>query len=183
MLRRLLPSSFALGLAACTASPEMVPSSSRSDLTANGVGTCTEVDAEEVEHACIHGSAGPFRPVKASTSAPPDVSRPHTTYRVELEALDAEQFGGAVAFLPAESGEYAIYASADVPEIQVMRDGEPVAYECSTPVPTNLCGALRRLRVADLEAGKPVALTFLPSTTASVVLVIEHREHDHDHDH
>lgn len=181
MGRWLFVSSCVLGLVAC-AEPEVGSASGTSDLSAAAVGDCAEVDEEEVEHACLHGMAGPFRSVTASDSAPPDVSRPHTTYRVQLEALGSGQFGGALSFLPEEAGEYAIYTSADVPEIELTHGLEIIPYECSTPVPTTLCGMLRRLRVADLEAGTPVVLSLAPSEASSFMLVIEHREHAHDED-
>lgn len=185
MIRSFCAALFVAGLVACGSSDDEAKSSS-----SFMVGTCSEVETEEVEHACLHGTAGPFQSVLASTATPPDVSRAHTTYRVQLEALAGGQFGGAVSFVPAEAGEYSVYASADIPEIQLTREGVAIDFECSTPVPTELCGSLRRLRVADLPAGAPVVLGFTSSAATEVVLVVEHREHahddghdDHDHEH
>jgi len=164
---------------ACAGASEEAPESASFE-----VGTCTQIADEDVEHACLHGGAGPFRDVTASLTTPPDVSRAHTAYRVKL-APDASgtRFGGSVRFVPNETGEFAIYTTSNVPRIRLSGANGPVAFDCSTAVPTSLCGSLRRLRVVDLTEGAPVTLTFQASTTASTVLLIEHVEEHDDHDH
>lgn len=70
--------SFAL-LAACSAAP-----ADPVETSASQIGTCEEIDEHQVEHACLHSFAGPFRSVTASIATPPDVSREHTAYRITL---------------------------------------------------------------------------------------------------
>lgn len=189
-------------LAACTAAAP-----DPTDTSTAEIGTCSEVDEEQVEHACIHSFAGPFRDVTASASAPPDVSREHTAYRVTLAAAEtdadasaprntdanadagpaapAASYGGAVSFLPEEDGDYVVYLSSAAAQVSATTArGRRTSFECSTSVETDLCSRLRQLKIAHLEAGQPVTIAF-EAPEPTVLLVIEHMgDHDHDdHDH
>lgn len=179
MMRWLALSAFAFGLVACATSPD-APASSASFLANDEIGVCEELDEEAVEHACLHGTAGPFRSVTASTAAPPDVSRAHTAYKVQLQPLSSGQFGGALSFVPPETGDYMIYTSADAPSLELVQGGKAIAFECSAAV-SEICAALPRLRVVELEAGVPVVIGLEPTQASRVVLLIEHGGHGHEH--
>ncbi|MBX3226964.1 MAG: hypothetical protein KF837_06610 [Labilithrix sp.] len=168
------------------------------ETTSAQIGSCKEIDEHQVEHACLHSFAGPFRNVTASTASPPDVSHEHTAYRVTLPAVSspdtdadadaaapsAPTYAGSVSFVPEEDGEYAIYTSSPAAELSASDEhGKSVSFECTTEVPEDLCSGLRLLRVADFEHESPVTLTF-ESSEPGVLLLIEHlgRGHGHGHD-
>lgn len=147
---------------------------------------CDPVElAEVVEHACIHAEMGPFEPVTAAALGAPvlvDVSAPHTAYNVTLPATGFCGWGGRVAFIPDESGEFAFLVS----RYRGMRifdaaTGAEVARECRYNVPSSVCGDLKTGILADLEGGVEYYVQFLAiaERNSTFTLVVEEAAHDH----
>jgi hypothetical protein len=183
----LLISSVSLLLTACGGT-ELQPEpreleTERSDLLA----ACTETPelAEVAEHACVHGDSGPFQNVTAAalgTIPFVDVSLPHIAYVITLPARTSSWgWGGAVNFLPEESGEFAFLTSR-YPGLRIFNGTTEVGLECRYQVPSEVCGSLRTALIADLEAGVEYRLEFWTYTqsNAQFTLVVEEAAH-HDH--
>ncbi len=149
---------------------------------------CAEPEATELievaEHACVHGDFGPFEAVAAAplgTYPFVDVSVPHIAYNITLPALASGYgYGGAVNFIPEESGEYAFLLSRQR-GLRIFNGTTEVARECGVYVPEEACGSLRTATVAALEAGVEYRLEFkaLAQRNSQFTLVVEEAAHDH----
>ncbi|MFY0569723.1 hypothetical protein ACN28E_38660 [Archangium lansingense] len=186
--KSLLASGVALLLTGCgsTTEAESQPSSleAREDelLSACGEPEATEL-LEVAEHACFHGEYGPFEAVTAAAlgSTPfVDVSAPHTAYNITLPAR-GYGYGGAVNFIPEESGEYAFFLSRHR-GLRIFNGNTEVARECRLQVPEETCGSLRTAVVADLEANVEYRLEFkaIFPQNSQFTLVVEEAAHHHE---
>lgn len=186
--KSLLASGVALLLTGCggtEAEPQQPALEERQDTL---LAACEEPEASEIievaEHACVHGDSGPFEAVSAAplgTYPFVDVSVPHIAYNITLPAdASAGGWGGAVNFLPEETGEYAFLLSRKR-GLRIFDGTTEVARECRTEVPEEVCGSLRTAVVAALEAGVEYRLEFkaIKEKNAQFTLVIEEAAHDH----
>ncbi|MFY0529772.1 hypothetical protein ACN28I_43620 [Archangium gephyra] len=186
--KSLFASSVALLLSGCggiEAEPPEMELEERQDTL---LAACAEPEATELlevaEHACVHGDFGPFEAVAAAplgTYPFVDVSVPHIAYNITLPVrTGAYGYGGAVNFIPEESGEYAFLLSRQR-GLRIFNGTTEVARECRVQVPEEACGSLRTAVVADLEAGVEYRLEFkaLAQRNSQFTLVIEEAAHDH----
>ena len=186
--KSLFASSVALLLSGCggiEAEPAQTELEQRQDTL---LAACAEPEATELievaEHACVHGDFGPFEAVAAAplgTYPFVDVSVPHIAYNITLPAdASAGGWGGAVNFMPEESGEYAFLLSRQR-GLRIFNGTTEVARECRVQVPEEACGSLRTAVVAELEAGVEYRLEFKAPAqrTAQFTLVIEEAGHEH----
>ena len=184
--KSLLASGVALLLTGCgstVAEPQSLAEHESTLLSA-----CAEPEAAEIievaEHACVHGDFGPFEAVAAAalgTYPFVDVSVPHIAYNITLPAnASAGGWGGAVNFMPEESGEYAFLLSRQR-GLRIFNGTTEVARECRVQVPEESCGSLRTAVVAELEAGVEYRLEFKARAQrdAQFTLVIEEAGHEH----
>lgn len=148
---------------------------------------CAEPEATEIievaEHACVHGDFGPFEAVSAAplgTYPFVDVSVPHIAYNITLPADAAGGWGGAVNFMPEESGEYAFLLSRQR-GLRIFNGTTEVARECRVQVPEEACTSLRTAVVAELEAGVEYRLEFKARAerNSQFTLVVEEAGHEH----
>jgi hypothetical protein len=181
--KSLLASGVALLLTGCgsTVEPQESMETQQHELLA----ACAEPAemAEVAEHACVHGDLGPFEAVTAAalgTYPFVDVSVPHTAYVITLPADPSGGWGGAVNFMPEESGEYAFLVSRRR-GLRIFNGTTEVARECRYDVPEEVCGSLRTAIVADLEAGVEYRLEFkaIAECNSQFTLVVEEAAHDH----
>ncbi|MFP2905167.1 hypothetical protein ACLESD_08940 [Pyxidicoccus sp. 3LFB2] len=142
-------------------------------------------DAEEEEgadvEACEHLQEGPATPVTATlTGTPPAVGNDHRRYDVTLVDGTGGKTG-SVSFAATEATDYIIFTSADVALTVRDAGGATVAIEESTKSSTE-CTEIKGRHVVPMTVGTHT-LTFGPSSTGSVSIVIEEAAHeDHDHD-
>jgi hypothetical protein len=183
--KSLLASGMALVLSGCGGTEaELEQQEQQSSLEARQdtlLSTCTEL-LEVAEHACVHGDSGPFEAVTAAplgTAPFVDVSVPHIAYNITLPAY-GYGYGGAVNFIPEESGEYAFLLSRHR-GLRIFNGTTEVTRECRLHVPEEACGSLRTAVVADLEAGVEYRLEFkaLLQRNSQFTLVIEEATHGH----
>jgi hypothetical protein len=184
--KSLLASGIALLLSGCggtEAEPRQQSLEEREDTL---LAACAEPEATELlevaEHACVHGDFGPFEAVTAAalgTYPFVDVSVPHIAYNITLPS-HGYGYGGAVNFMPEESGEYAFLLSRQR-GLRIFNGTTEVARECRIQVPEEACGSLRTAIVADLEAGVEYRLEFkaIAQRNSQFTLVIEEAAHDH----
>jgi hypothetical protein len=138
--------------------------------------------AHAVEHSCHHAELGPFvgvQPALSDTTPLPNVSAPHTAHVVLL----SNSLPGTVTYTPTATGDFAILLGADVPFTIEDSSGAEVELEANEPVTT--CGALARLKLAELEAGTTYRFVFGSVATPSVLLIVEAlggHEHGGGHD-
>ncbi|WP_164017663.1 hypothetical protein [Pyxidicoccus trucidator] len=189
--KTLLASGAAALFAGCGAPAEetSAETTSESTLTTQEQGllaACDPVELGEVtEHACLHAELGPFEPVTAAALGAPvfaDVSAPHTAYNITLPAAWYCGWGGRVAFIPDESGEFAFLVSRHRGlRIFDAATGTEVARECRYNVPSTVCGSLKTGILADLEGGTEYYLQFLAiaERNSEFTLVVEEAAHDH----
>lgn len=189
--KTLLASGAAALFAACgtpaeDTSAELTSESSLPTQEQGLLAACDPVELAEVAgHACVHSDFGPFQPVTAAALGAPvfvDVSAPHTAYNITLPAAQYSGWGGRVAFIPEESGEFAFLVSRN----RGMRlfdaaTGAEVARECRYNVPSAVCGSLKTAILADLEGGVEYHLQFLAiaERNSTFTLVVEEAAHDH----
>jgi hypothetical protein len=185
--KSLLASGVALLLSGCggiEAEPREETLEERQDTL---LAACAEPEATELievaEHACVHGDFGPFEAVAAAplgTYPFVDVSVPHIAYNITLPA-HGYGYGGAVNFIPEESGEYAFLLSRQR-GLRIFNGTTEVARECRVQVPEEACGSLRTAVVADLEAGVEYRLEFkaFAQRNSQFTLVIEEAAHSHE---
>ncbi|WP_257453864.1 hypothetical protein [Archangium lipolyticum] len=185
--KSLLISSVSLLLAACGGT-EAEPVQSELETQESGLlAACTETAelAEVAEHACIHAEFGPFQNVTAAalgTVPFVDVNLPHTGYVITLPAKTSScGWGGAVNFIPEESGEFAFLMSR-YPNLRIFNGTTEVGRECRYQVPTDVCGVLRTGIVADLEAGVEYRIEFqtLKQSNSQFTLIVEEAAHHHE---
>ncbi|OJT23164.1 hypothetical protein BO221_20035 [Archangium sp. Cb G35] len=186
--KSLLASGVALLLTGCGSTTEAEPQPSsletREDelLSACGEPEATEL-LEVAEHACYHAEYGPFETVTAAalgTTPFVDVSTPHTAYNITLPARSFG-YGGAVNFIPEESGEYAFLLSRHR-GLRIFNGNTEVARECRLQVPAETCDSLRTTIVADLEANVEYRLEFkaIFPQNAQFTLLVEEAGHHHE---
>jgi hypothetical protein len=184
--KSLLASGVALLLTGCGSTTEAEPQESSLEQRQDALAACAEPEASELievaEHACVHGDFGPFQAVAAAplgTIPFVDVSVPHIAYNITLPA-NGYGYGGAVNFIPEETGEYAFLLSR-YRGLRIFNGTTEVARECGVYVPEEACGSLRTATVAELEAGVEYRLEFkaLFPQNAQFTLVIEEAAHDH----
>jgi hypothetical protein len=140
-----------------------------------------EEDPEVIEHACFHGDFGPFVAVAAAplgSAAIPNVNAPHTAFNITLPADATYSYAGSVTFRPMETAEYAFLLSRRR-AFRIYDGNILVSRECSSLIDEESCGSLRRMVMADLEAGKVYRLEFKAGheRNASFTLVIEEAHH------
>lgn len=149
--------------------------------------SCGEPEATELlevaEHACFHAEYGPFEAVTAAalgTTPFVDVSTPHTAYNITLPARSFG-YGGAVNFIPEESGEYAFLLSRHR-GLRIFNGNTEVARECRLQVPEETCGSLRTTLVADLDAHVEYRLEFkaIFPQNSQFTLLVEEAGHHHE---
>jgi hypothetical protein len=145
---------------------------------------CDPVETEEViEHSCLHAESGPFQAVTAAalgTVPFVDVNLAHTAYNVTLPGC-AGNYGGSVIFTPEESTEYAFLLSR-YRGLRIFDGDTEVTRECRSSIPADVCGELKSVTLAPLEAGKDYRLEFRATrtTNSSFTLLIEEAEHEHE---
>ncbi|HYO71770.1 MAG TPA: hypothetical protein VEU33_37400 [Archangium sp.] len=186
--KSLLASGVALLLTGCGSTEAEPQPSSLEERQDTLLAACAEPEASELievaEHACVHGDFGPFQPVAAAplgTYPFVDVSVPHIAYNITLPAdAAAGGWGGAVNFMPEETGEYAFLLSRQR-GLRIFNGTTEVARECRVQVPEEACGSLRTAVVAELEAGVEYRLEFKARAerNSRFTLVIEEAGHEH----
>ncbi|QSQ27426.1 hypothetical protein JY651_22030 [Pyxidicoccus parkwayensis] len=146
---------------------------------------CGDDEKDEAENVdvegCEHLQKGPGVAVTATTSGTaPSVSNDHRRYDISL----ADGTGGrtgSVSFAAAEATDYVFFTSADVPLVVRNSSGAVVAIEESTSSSAQ-CADIKGRHVVPLTVGTHT-LTFGPTSTATVSLVIEEASHEgHDHE-
>lgn len=184
--KSLLASGVALLLTGCGGTEVEPQEESLEERQDTLLAACAEPEASELievaEHACVHGDNGPFQAVTAAplgTYPFVDVSVPHIAYNITLPAR-SYGYGGAVNFIPEESGEYAFLLSRQR-GLRIFNGTTEVARECRVQVPEEACGSLRTAVVAELEAGVEYRLEFkaIAQRNSQFTLVIEEAAHDH----
>jgi hypothetical protein len=167
-------------------SAELTSESSLTPQEQGLLAACDPVEMAEVaEHACVHSEFGPFQTVTAAALGAPvfvDVSAPHTAYNITLPAARYCGWGGRVAFIPDESGEFAFLVSRNR-DMRIFNaaTGAEVAPECRYNVPSDVCGSLKTAILADLEGGVEYYVQFLAIAErhSTFTLVVEEAAHDH----
>ncbi|WNG59833.1 hypothetical protein F0U59_37780 [Archangium gephyra] len=186
--KSLLASGVALLLTGCGSTTEAEPQPSSLETREEELlAACGEPEATELlevaEHACYHAEYGPFAAVTAAalgTTPFVDVSTPHTAYNITLPARGFG-YGGAVNFIPEESGEYAFLLSRHR-GLRIFNGNTEVARECRLQVPEETCGSLRTTIVADLEANVEYRLEFkaIFPQNSQFTLLVEEAGHHHE---
>jgi hypothetical protein len=135
------------------------------DADSNDAGMCV-VDPV-LEHSCLHAMHGPFEAVLAAdlAAAPPDISRPHTAWRMTLPATSSGRF----AFRPNMEGEYVFYLDRALP-LQVSSGGVSVMPTFSEPVTS--CVGISEARVFPLTRATryDVSVGPVPGDAATVII-------------
>ncbi len=186
--KSLLASGVALLLTGCGATEAESQQESLETRQDSLLAACAEPEATELlevaEHACVHSDYGPFEAVAAAplgTYPFVDVSVPHIAYNITLPVLGSDSgYGGAVNFMPEESGEYAFLLSRQR-GLRIFNGTTEVARECRVQVPEEVCGSLRTVTVAELEAGVEYRLEFkaFAQRHSQFTLLIEEAGHEH----
>ena len=123
---------------------------------------CNALGKSLVEHACVHAKHGPF-------AEGPSVNQVHTYFRIALPA-DATQ--AMVTYVPARSGEWALFTTPAVPLTVLDTAGQPLTPGFEQDVAG--CPELPRASVFQLDAGATYKLLLGPSSAAREVgLVLE----------
>lgn len=143
-------------------------------------------DAEETEESvdvegCEHLQKGPATAVTATTTGtPPAVGNDHRRYDITLVDGTGGRTG-SVSFAAAEATDYVFFTSADVPLTVRNSSGAEVSIEEST-TSSSECADIKGRHVVPLTVGTHT-LTFGPTSTTTVSLVIEEASHEgHDHE-
>ncbi|HEX5749666.1 MAG TPA: hypothetical protein VFZ09_25775 [Archangium sp.] len=184
--KSLLASGVALLLTGCGSTTEAEPQPSLEERQ-QSLAVCAEPEAKEIlevaGHACVHGDFGPFEAVTAAplgTYPFVDVSVPHIAYNITLPAnASVGGWGGAVNFMPEETGEF-VFLGSTAPHLRIFNGTTEVPVECAMAVPQTVCSSLRVAAVAALEAGVEYRLEFTTHKAhyAQGTLVIEELAHD-----
>jgi hypothetical protein len=157
-------------LAACAAPP---PGGDEAQLAEAASALATP---EDVEHACLHASFGPFRTVSASSSyatATANVNREHTAFNVRLPTVGRRR-QGVVVYAPAEGGEHAFFVNPDVPvTLYDAATNATVPVVSRQSIAPAECPTLSALVTYDLVGGKAYKLAFGPTAATTVLTVIE----------
>jgi hypothetical protein len=164
--------------AACSSAPVERVSAASAPLEGEEHGShghCGGVDDELVEHACLHGSFGPFRSVTAAAlgESGPDVSRAHTAFAITLPEADGGR-AGAVRYRPTEDGDFAFFSSTQV--AVTVRDAQGGEVEAEVAKAVSGCDSLSAVTVHGLRAGEVYTLEFGPTSETVITLVVEHIE-------
>ncbi len=143
-------------------------------------------DSEENPHeeACLHMQNGPSEAITANAekdlSALPDATKEHT--RVDITLVTGADFGedngGYVRYEAEETGDYAIFVSADV-ALEITDGDTTIAFEEEGEAVTE-CTEVSVANLVELEAGKSYQIKIGPTSETEVRLVIEHGEHEHE---
>lgn len=135
-------------------------------------GPCVlELDSELTEHACSHGTYGPFETVVAAGSlgeAPP-VDSAHVTYTVDLPQ------GGAalwVSYTPSRDEEHVVFTGGAGFARVVGAGGEPL--ELRSVRPPTACSVFDEAHAVRLEKGASYGIAFETASPSSTRLFIEH---------
>lgn len=128
---------------------------------------------------CEHLQEGPAAPVTATaaTTGAPAVSNDHRRYDITLTDVTGGK-GGSVSFAAAEATDYILFTSADVPVAVKDSGGMTVAPEASVKSSSE-CTEIKGRHTIPLSVGT-YTLTFGPTTSTSVSLVIEESGHTHE---
>jgi MYXO-CTERM domain-containing protein len=143
---------------------------------------CPGLGAALVEHSCFHSTHGPFATRTATpgteiVEATPDLNSVHTEYRVGLAGRES-----SVTYEPTRTGAFSVFLGADVP-LRITRNGvllpEVITFDEGTgcdalPVSRVFELKTRAAQIADEGAFKPYQLIFGPTSSQSVVVVIEY---------
>lgn len=142
-------------------------------------------DEEEEESAdvegCEHLQEGPAVALTATTTGtPPAVGNDHRRYDVTLVDGTGGKTG-SVSFAAAEATDYVFFTNVDVPLVIRNSSGTVVDVEEHTTSSAE-CADIKGRFVVPLTVGTHT-LTFGPTSTATVSLVIEESSHEgHDHE-
>ena len=143
---------------------------------------CGQAAAPESDiEACEHLQEGPAVAVTANATADgaaPSVSEPHKRYDVALVDVTGGR-GGTVSFASADEGHHVLYLSADVPVEVRDGSGAVVDFE-ATATSISSCTEVKSKRELDLGVGT-YRITFGPTATPSVSLVMEYAGEEHAH--
>lgn len=136
---------------------------------------CRQVSATGIGHACEHAQGGPFRTVTAvREGTAPVIGDVHTLYTVNLASLGDGRFGGRVTLSLSESGALAFFTAAAAPRF-TLRDGTTeIAWQCASEITT--CARLRRVRIANVPAGRTLTLEFAPGMATRAQIAVEEVE-------
>lgn len=144
------------------------------------------VEAETPDgEGCEHQAEGPASTVTAAADAADAdaaaLDDDHRRYDVTFVDLAAGQKGGSVTFAADADGEFHFFFDAAVAYEVFDAAGAPVARESTVPS-TEKCDLIHQWDVYDLAVGT-YTLTFAPTDTAGVKVVVENAGAAHDHAH
>ncbi|WP_164016935.1 hypothetical protein [Pyxidicoccus trucidator] len=150
-------------------------------LLATACGDDEEGEENVDVEGCEHLQEGPSTAVTATlTGTAPAVDNDHRRYDITL-VDGAGGKTGSVSFAADEATDYVIFTGADVPLTVRDSSGAVVDIEESTKS-SSQCTDIKGRHVVPMTVGTHT-LTFGPTPTASVSIVIEEAAHeDHDHD-
>ncbi|MFN3201942.1 MAG: hypothetical protein ACE366_26285 [Bradymonadia bacterium] len=134
---------------------------------------------DEVALACDHMEGGPFTDVTLGGDEAPDVTPPHTHYRLTLADNGDGTFGGMVHFHPQAASEYIFMLTAEVPIEITDAEGNVLSPEMSANTPEQ-CPAAAHVMELDFPAGMHM-IRLGPAPSADVGLVIHQPGMSHDH--
>jgi hypothetical protein len=121
------------------------------------------------EHACSHGTQGPFASVVPSViGLGVSISLVHVSYELLFPEGVSE---GAVEYQPARSGQHALFSSGL--EILEARDRGGKALEISTKSSEFECSAFDAVRIFGAVAGQPIGFR-VRGKMPKALLFVEH---------
>jgi len=134
---------------------------------------CPGLGAALVDHSCFHAKYGPFAtrlatPGPKATEVTPDLDPVHSEYRVGLAGSES-----AVTYEPNRSGDFSVFLGTDV-TLTVRSSSGNVVPESVTFVGRTGCDALPISHVFELERSQRYILSFGPTSSEEVVVVIEY---------
>jgi Putative metal-binding motif len=123
---------------------------------------CTALGMPLVEHACLHAKYGPF------ADGAQNVNQVHTYFRIALPPGEGPRM---VTYVPARSGEWAVFRNPGVPLAMLDPAGRPLTARFEPDVAG--CPELPRVSVFDLDANRSYRLALGPAAAPEVGLVLE----------
>ena len=147
-----------------------------------------EAGFDEVAVACDHLEGGPFTDVTFDGDTTPDVTPPHTHYRITLAADEDGSYGGVMHFHPEAESHYIFMLNADVP-LEITDGAGVVLHPTETMEAPAQCPEATRALMYSVPAAMHM-IRIGPSAVESVGLVIHQPSAAHgeggsggEHDH
>jgi MYXO-CTERM domain-containing protein len=138
------------------------------------VDACDRVLGEKViEHACSHGTHGPFDTVVGAEASgtPPSVNIVHHTYEIVMPA-EAPPYRGAVTYTPERQGPHVLFTQPRV-DLRVLSGTVALPLEYREAV-AKTCAAFDEAMVVPLSKEEVIRVEIDRSPTREVKLFIEH---------